>query len=172
MIVSKHDGDLGEWFGLSYAAFCVLPRVAMEAMPKEWQQQMARLLTEYTDTIDTSAFGEKGCRVQALNGDGKLMKMPVELLNYRHPLPADIAALKLDRVPDECCATGQSCEYAYDSFVKAYQCRYCGGQPPASWTPPLRLPYPETIGDAQVYHFDQLEDLLKKQGINFTVGIE
>lgn len=77
-----------------------------------------------------------------------------------------------DRVPDECCATGQSCEYAYDTVVKAYQCRYCGGQPPASWTPPLRLPFPETIGDAQVYHFDQLEDLLKAQGVNYTVGIE
>ena len=45
MIVSKHDGDLGEWFGLSYAAFCVLPRVAMEAMQK---RQAKRLETGRT----------------------------------------------------------------------------------------------------------------------------
>lgn len=77
--------DLHLWFGLSYAAFLVMPRVAMMEMPKEWQEKMAELLNQYDETIDTSAFGVKGCRVQALTGEGKLMKMPDELLNYRHP---------------------------------------------------------------------------------------
>lgn len=85
--------DLHLWFGLSYAAFLVMPRVAMMQMPKEWQESMAELLNQYDETIDTSAFGVKGCRVQALNSEGKLMKMPDELLNYRHPQPEVVAQL-------------------------------------------------------------------------------
>lgn len=85
--------DLHLWFGLSYAAFLVMPRVAMMQMPKEWKENMAELLNQYDETINTSAFGVKGCRVQALNGEGKLMKMPDELLNYRHPSPEVKAAL-------------------------------------------------------------------------------
>ncbi|ENE7045256.1 TPA: hypothetical protein MA050_000317 [Klebsiella pneumoniae] len=87
--------DLHLWFGLSYAAFLVMPRVAMMQMPKEWQEKMAELLNQYDETIDTAAFGVKGCRVQALNGEGKLIKMPEELLNYRHPQPETKAALLL-----------------------------------------------------------------------------
>ena len=89
--------DLHLWFGLSYAAFLVMPRVAMMQMPKEWQEKMAELLNQYDETIDKSAFGVGGCRVQALTGDGKLMKMPQELLNYRHPRPEDVAQLKLSK---------------------------------------------------------------------------
>ena len=85
--------DLHLWFGLSHAAFLVMPRVAMMQMPEEWQEKMAELLNQYDETIDTAAFGVKGCRVQALNGEGKLMKTPQELLNYRHPKPDTIAAL-------------------------------------------------------------------------------
>ncbi|EAA6139656.1 hypothetical protein DUU50_12080 [Salmonella enterica subsp. enterica serovar Corvallis] len=85
--------DLHLWFGLSYAAFLVMPRVAMMQMPKEWQEKMAELLNQYDETINTSAFGVKGCRVQALTGEGKMMKMPEELLNYRHPSPETRASL-------------------------------------------------------------------------------
>lgn len=77
--------DLDLWFGLSYAAFVVMPRVAMKQMPDVWQEKMAELLNEYDETINTGAFGVKGCRVQAIGTDGKLMKMPEQLLNYRHP---------------------------------------------------------------------------------------
>lgn len=92
--------DLHLWFGLSYAAFLVMPRVAMMQMPEDWQEKMAELLNQYDETIDTAAFGVKGCRVNALTGDGKLMKMPEELLNYRHPQPETIAALLLSKGED------------------------------------------------------------------------
>lgn len=85
MIESDDRKDLHLWFGLSYASFLVMPRVAMMQMPKEWQERMAELLNQYDETINTSAFGVKGCTVRALDGNGKLMKMPEELLNYRHP---------------------------------------------------------------------------------------
>ncbi|HGY3930751.1 hypothetical protein [Citrobacter koseri] len=98
----KHENydqrkDLHLWFGLSHAAFLVMPRVAMMQMPEEWQEKMAELLNQYDETIDTAAFGVKGCRVQALTDEGKLMKMPDELLNYRHPQPEDVAQLMLKR---------------------------------------------------------------------------
>lgn len=85
--------DLQVWFGLSYAAFVVMPRVAMMQMPEEWQGKMAELLNQYDETINTSAFGVEGCRVNATDASGKLMKMPDELLNYRHPSPETKSAL-------------------------------------------------------------------------------
>lgn len=89
--------DLHLWFGLSYAAFLVMPRVAMMQMPEEWQEKMAELLNQYDETINTSAFGVKGCRVTATDASGKLMKMPDELLNYRHPSPETKAALLIQK---------------------------------------------------------------------------
>lgn len=77
--------DLDLWWGLSYASFLVLPRVAMQLMPDDWQEKMAELLNQYDETINTSAFGVKGCTVRALGDNGKMMKTPPEILNYRRP---------------------------------------------------------------------------------------
>ncbi|EPM3960078.1 hypothetical protein ACTLNQ_004494, partial [Escherichia coli] len=49
----EYRKDLQLWFGLTHASFCVMPRVFMEAMPPEWQEKMAQLLFEYSDTIKT-----------------------------------------------------------------------------------------------------------------------
>lgn len=88
--------DLETWWGLSYAPFLVMPRVAMKLMPEEWQEKMAELLHQYDETIQTDAFGVKGCTVRALDKKGKMIKMPEELLNYRHP--SRDAKLMLKRV--------------------------------------------------------------------------
>jgi len=77
--------DLQLWFGLSYSSFCVMPRVFMEAMPTEWQEKMAKLLFEYDERIDQSVCGVHSCFVTVKNADNRFMKMPEELLNYRHP---------------------------------------------------------------------------------------
>ncbi|UXY12036.1 hypothetical protein N7922_05780 [Kosakonia sp. ML.JS2a] len=90
--------DLDLWWGLSYASFLVMPRVAMQLMPEEWQEKMAELLNQYDEAINTDAFGVKGCRVQALGDNGKLMKTPPEILNYRHPSRETKAALKKEAV--------------------------------------------------------------------------
>lgn len=34
------------WFGLSYCSYFVMPRVAMEAMPHEWQRKFIGLMDE------------------------------------------------------------------------------------------------------------------------------
>lgn len=35
-----------EWFGLSYSAYFVMPRMAIEAMPHEWQRRFIALMDE------------------------------------------------------------------------------------------------------------------------------
>ncbi len=87
--------DLQAWFGLSYASFLVMPRVAMQAMPHDWQEKMAELLHEYDESINTSAFGVHSCFVTAKDSDNKFMKMPKQLTNYRHPTEHTINALLL-----------------------------------------------------------------------------
>jgi len=34
------------WFGLSYAAYLVIPRLALEAMPLDWQKRFVALMDE------------------------------------------------------------------------------------------------------------------------------
>lgn len=85
--------DLHGWFGLSYTAFVVMPRVAMMQMPKEWQEKMAELLHEYDETINTGAFGVHSCFVTVKDENNKFMRMPEQLVNYRHPHPETIAVL-------------------------------------------------------------------------------
>ena len=82
------------WFGLSYASFLTLPRVLMQEMPDEWQNQMAKLLHEYDETFDTSNIGIDGTRVFAVK-NGKLAKMPKELLSYRYPDQSYINELRI-----------------------------------------------------------------------------
>lgn len=77
--------DLQLWFGLSYSAFCVMPRVFMEAMPVDWQEKMAQLLNEYDETIKTNVCGVHSCFVTVKDRNNRFMKMPEEILNYRHP---------------------------------------------------------------------------------------
>nr|DAH84899.1 MAG TPA: hypothetical protein [Caudoviricetes sp.] len=85
--------DLHSWFGLSHATFLVMPRVAMMQMPIEWQEKMSELLHQYDETIDTGAFGVHSCFVTAKGDNNKFMKMPEELLNYRHPSKETISIL-------------------------------------------------------------------------------
>lgn len=79
--------NLSTWFGLSYASFLVMPRVAMELMPDEWQEKMAELLHEYDATIKTDAFDVHSCYVSVKGKNNRFMKMPEELTNYRRPTP-------------------------------------------------------------------------------------
>lgn len=90
---NSYRKDLHTWFGLSYSAFLVMPRVAMMQMPKEWQEQMSELLHQYDETINTRAFGVHSCFVTVKDANNKFMKMPEQLINYRHPQLETIAVL-------------------------------------------------------------------------------
>lgn len=80
--------DLQAWWGLSYANWLTLPRVLMEAMPKEWQAGMAALLHDYADAIKNPP--DLGVTVRTTH-NGKLVAAPAWLNNYRHPDQAAIA---------------------------------------------------------------------------------
>lgn len=90
--MSKHSEKLWAWFELSYVSFLTLPRVLMHEMPKEWQDKMADLLDEYDETFPNQP--DIGTRVQCTK-DGKLVKWPPWLLNYRYPDREVIARLRL-----------------------------------------------------------------------------
>nr|WP_320132353.1 hypothetical protein [uncultured Holophaga sp.] len=83
---------LSEWFSLSYAGFLTIPRVLMEAMPDVWQCRMAALLNEYSETWTEWPAGMSS-RVQILV-DGKLVRTPDWMKNYRHPDERALETLK------------------------------------------------------------------------------
>ncbi len=78
----EYRTDLQAWFGLSYASWLTIPRVLLEAMPSEWQKRMARLLHEYDEAIVNPPELSTTIRITA---NGKLVKTPEWLNNYRHP---------------------------------------------------------------------------------------
>lgn len=80
------------WFSLSYASWLTLPRVLMEDMPDEWQSKMADLLNEYDERFPNQP--ELGTRVQITGDNGRLVKTPHELINYRRPDKNFINSLK------------------------------------------------------------------------------
>jgi len=81
-VFESQDDSLPLWFGLSRASWLTLPRVLMQAMPKSWQRRMANLLFEYDEAFPYQP--DIGTRVQ-ITKNGKLIKTPEWLLNYRCP---------------------------------------------------------------------------------------
>ncbi len=45
------EGESWEYFGLSYASWLVLPRIALQSMPAPWQAQFFALVREMEDTL-------------------------------------------------------------------------------------------------------------------------
>lgn len=86
----RDNEELQRWFGLSYASWLTMPRVFMEAMPNEWQQKMADLLNEYDEAIVNPP--DLGTRVQVTK-DGKMVKTPKWVINYRHPDKKEISRI-------------------------------------------------------------------------------
>lgn len=44
--------DISGYFGLSYSSYLVLHRVALEAMPDDWQDRFVQMLEEMERAID------------------------------------------------------------------------------------------------------------------------
>lgn len=74
--------ELQTWFSLSYASWLTIPRVLMESMPKEWQDKMAALLFEYDEAFPNMPDYRT---YVSLKRDGKFVKPPRYLIDYRHP---------------------------------------------------------------------------------------
>jgi len=80
-----------EAFGLTRAAYFVMPRLVMEAMPPEWQDRFVRLIEEAHEMY---VFDEKPYEVRMRDHDGRFVVDP--LGDYRH---GQDALVKCSTVP-------------------------------------------------------------------------
>ena len=88
------DSPVHDWFELSYAQYLTVPRSIMEAMPVEWQAQMAQLLTELDDAFDwRPESGRYWCRLK--DGSGRFIGDPLQ--EYRRPNSVYIESLRKAR---------------------------------------------------------------------------
>ena len=79
--LTEFSQPIHDWFELTYAQYLTVPRSIMEAMPVEWQAQMAALLDELDDTFDWRPHN--GCYwVELRNGHGRFQADPLK--EYRH----------------------------------------------------------------------------------------
>lgn len=75
------------YFGLSRASFLTMSRAFMHEMPDDWQARMAALLHEWDATWDYSKlpdYVKVDLEVRAKK-NGRLIALPEDLTNYRHP---------------------------------------------------------------------------------------
>lgn len=51
------ESPLHGWFGLSYSSYFVMPRLAMESLPVDWQNRFIALMDEAEDTgMETPSY--------------------------------------------------------------------------------------------------------------------
>lgn len=94
MMDTKGYDRLWGWFGISRASFCVMPRVLMHEMPDAWQFKMAKLLEEYDAAYPNQP--DVTCRVQIARSNGRLMRTPEWMINYRRPDRETIQELRVE----------------------------------------------------------------------------
>lgn len=82
---NDRSGPIHAWFGLTYAAYLVLPRLALQIMPREWQQRLVDLLNEAEaagietpDNYEVRLRGGNGRFVDDPLADYRWGKMPTE----------------------------------------------------------------------------------------------
>ena len=86
----RRDGAINKAFGLTYANFLVLPRTFLMDMPLEWQNQFAKLLEQYNESVsDLSPDYEYDINISFKNS-GKFCKIPKIYTDYRHPIHMDV----------------------------------------------------------------------------------
>lgn len=78
------DGPVWNAFGLTRAAYLVVPRRALQSMPLEWQERFVALMAEAYDHLPDSAFPEYSVLRKE---HGRFIEDP--LRDYRHtgPIP-------------------------------------------------------------------------------------
>lgn len=79
---------LSTWFGIGRATWLTIPRSMLVQMPDEWQEKLAVLLEQY-DRQFPNQHKFEGEPYVLLRNNGKAIKAPEWLLNYRHPNSED-----------------------------------------------------------------------------------
>lgn len=77
----ESNEPMRDWFGLSYSAYVVLPRVLLCGMPVEWQRQFVALLEQARETYDSSKINDD-YTVLLKDDNNRFVKDPYR--HYRH----------------------------------------------------------------------------------------
>lgn len=79
---TKNKTDSWGWFGLSYASWLVVPRIALQSMPEGWQHQFFGMLNELEEELEhPEGYKDLEFTVR-LRKYGKFVKSPYP--PYRH----------------------------------------------------------------------------------------
>jgi hypothetical protein len=77
------DSPVHVWFGLTYSAYFVMPRLALQALPLEWQERFVALMNEANDMgLETPEYS-----VHRRDERGRFFKDP--WANYRRGIAAE-----------------------------------------------------------------------------------
>ena len=71
---------INEAFGLSYANYLVIPRLALESMPEAWQRRFVAMIEDVQERYDFEP--PRGYRVHATDKRGRFVRD--EWSDYRH----------------------------------------------------------------------------------------
>lgn len=87
-VICYHDTnqiyeDVNHSFGFTRASFQVLPRVLMEAMPKDWQDRYCKLLQEFEEAFPDAP--DYKYALSARDDKGRFVKIDRRLCQYRRP---------------------------------------------------------------------------------------
>ncbi len=78
----RHNGEINDWFELTYSHYLVLQRSILQEMPTEWQERFISCINEIEDYFEFSEVkGEY--MVKLRDRDGRFVQDP--LCNYRRP---------------------------------------------------------------------------------------
>lgn len=80
----RRDGPVHAWFGLTYAGWLTVPRVALQVMPLSWQQRFADLMEEADALVEVDMPHQ--VIVSGKDPSGRFVSIQ-GLSNYRHPVP-------------------------------------------------------------------------------------
>lgn len=78
--VEKTYANIHHWFGLSYSAYAVFPRVILTDLPTEIQDKFLEVIEHIEENYDTDRFAGN-FMVKARNSQNKFVKDPMS--NYR-----------------------------------------------------------------------------------------
>jgi hypothetical protein len=88
MDATYSEGPVWQAFGLTYAAYLVVPRRCLQSMPREWQQRLVDLMNEMHDALPSEALD--GDYTVTLKVKGRFATDPMG--EYRHTGPLPLSA--------------------------------------------------------------------------------
>ena len=118
------DDAVHEWFGLSYAAYAVLPRSILQSMPTEWQKRFITLMEEIEEHEELHCPKEGTYTVYLRGENGRFIQDFFRDYERGRRMLIPSGKFKLE---NECPYCGSNKTYEQNGSRKdMWSCRYCG----------------------------------------------